>query len=75
MKQRPTVDCVISVMKQQLVVTHTIRQTEIPPLPDTWVTNTLSVKMMCPQKEKLLLFILVPIPCIIEYIKTDQQMH
>jgi hypothetical protein len=35
-------------MKQQYIVTHTIRQTEIPSL--HWVTNTPSVKMLCPQK-------------------------
>jgi len=31
--------------KRQLVETHTIRQTQIPTLLDTWVTNTPSVKM------------------------------
>ena len=38
-------------MKQQFVVTHTIRQIKIPALLDSWVTNTPSVKMLCPQKE------------------------
>jgi len=33
----------ISVMKQQFVVNHLIRQTEIPALLDGWVTNTPSV--------------------------------
>jgi len=36
----------ISLIKQQLVITHTICQTEIPALLDSWVTNTLSVKML-----------------------------
>jgi len=37
-------------MQQQLVVTHTIRQTEIPALLDSWVTNASSVKVLCPQQ-------------------------
>jgi hypothetical protein len=41
-------------MKQQFVVTHTIRQTDIPALPDSWITNIHSVKMLCPQKKKSL---------------------
>ena len=40
----------VSLMKQQFVVTHTIRQTEIPALLDDWLTNTPCVKMLCPQK-------------------------
>jgi len=38
-------------MKRQSVVTHTIRRTHITALPDSWVTNTSSVKMLCPQKK------------------------
>jgi hypothetical protein len=41
-----------SLMRRQFVVTHTIRETEIPVLLDRWVTNTSSVKMSCPQKKK-----------------------
>jgi hypothetical protein len=37
-------------MKRQFVVTHTTRQTEILALLDSWVTNTSSVKMICPKK-------------------------
>jgi hypothetical protein len=37
-------------MKQQFVVTYTIRQTEIPTLLDSWFTNTPSVKMLLPQE-------------------------
>jgi hypothetical protein len=44
-----------SLTKQQFVVTHTIRQTEIPALPDSSVTNTQSVKTSCPQTHLLLL--------------------
>jgi hypothetical protein len=29
---------------------HTFRNTEIPALLESWVTNTLSVKNLCPQK-------------------------
>jgi hypothetical protein len=38
-------------MKQQFVVTHTIRQNEIPALLDSAVMNTPSVKMLCPKKK------------------------
>jgi hypothetical protein len=37
-------------MKRQFVVTHTIQQTEIHTLLDSWVTNAPSVKMLGPQK-------------------------
>jgi hypothetical protein len=37
-------------MEQQFFVTHTVRENEIPALLDSWVTNTPSVKMLCPQK-------------------------
>ena len=40
----------LSLMKQQIVVTHSIRQNEIPALLDSWVTNTPSVKILHPQK-------------------------
>ena len=40
----------ISLMKRQFVVTHTIRQTEMPALLDSCVTNTPSVKTFYPQK-------------------------
>jgi hypothetical protein len=40
----------MSLKKRQFDVTHTTRQNEIPPLLDIWVTNTLSVKMLSPQK-------------------------
>ena len=39
-------------MKQQFVVTHTIRQNDIPALLNSAVTNTPSVKMLLPQKKK-----------------------
>jgi hypothetical protein len=38
-------------------VTHTIRQTDIPALPDSWATNSPSFKIFCPQK---LLGLMVP---------------
>ena len=43
-------------MKWQFNVTHTIRQTQIPALLNSWVTNTPSVKMLCPQKNCLFLY-------------------
>ena len=41
---------IIYIAYEGVVVTHTDRQTDIPALPDSWVTNTPSVKMLCPQK-------------------------
>jgi len=40
----------ISLLMQQFVVTHTIHQTEIATLLDSWVTDIPSVKNACPQK-------------------------
>jgi hypothetical protein len=37
--------------KQQFVIAHTIRQTEIPALLDGWLKYKLSVKMLCLQKK------------------------
>lgn len=37
-------------MKQQFVVTHTIRQAEIPAILDRWLINTPSVRMLCPHR-------------------------
>ena len=39
-------------MKEQFVVTHTIRQIEILALLDSWVTNTPFVKVLHPNKKK-----------------------
>ena len=38
----------MSLMKQQFVLTHTIRQNEIPALVDSWVTNTPSANVLRP---------------------------
>ena len=43
----------ISLMKWQVVITHTICQTEILALLDTLVTNTPSNKILCQQKNGL----------------------
>ena len=45
-----------SLVKRQSVVTHTIHQTEIPTLLDSWATNTPSVKILYHQKLLLLIF-------------------
>jgi len=37
-------------MKRQIVLTHTVHQSVILALPDSWVTNTPSVKMLQPLK-------------------------
>lgn len=38
----------ISLMKEQFVVTYTILHSDIFPLLDSWVTNTRSLKTLCP---------------------------
>jgi hypothetical protein len=37
-------------LKRQFVLTHTIHQTKIPTLLESWVTDVPSVKNVCPQK-------------------------
>ena len=54
----------VSFMKEQIVVTHTIRQTEIPALLDSWVTNTPSVKIY-PQRNCFCLYFRKNITCLI----------
>ena len=51
----PFVCVCVSLIKQQCVISHTIRQTEIPALLHSWVTNTRSVTTFSPQKKLLLL--------------------
>jgi len=46
-----------TVTKQQFVATQTIHQTAIATSPDIWVTNTLSLKMVCPQIKLLLVMV------------------
>jgi hypothetical protein len=50
--------CIVYVplMKKQFVKTHTICQTEIPGLLDSWLTNTPSVKMLSTRKLLVLMF-------------------
>jgi hypothetical protein len=38
----------LSLMKQQFVMTHTGRQTDIPALLDSFITNAPSIKMLWP---------------------------
>jgi hypothetical protein len=47
-------------MKQQVVLAHTIRQTETPAVLDSWVTNTTALEILCPQK------------CILTYIFVER---
>ena len=42
---------IISFTKHQFVLFLTIPQIEIPPLVDSWIANTPSVKLLCPQKK------------------------
>jgi len=49
-------------MKLQFV-THTTGQTEIPAVLDISVTNTPSVKMLCPQNTCLFLYCSKNVPC------------
>jgi len=46
----------IPLMKQQFAVIHIIRQTKIPALVDSCVTNTHSVKMSCSEKNCFILY-------------------
>jgi hypothetical protein len=49
-------DLTTSLVKRQFVVTHTIRQTEIPAMLNSWTTNTPSVSIFCPHKSYFLYF-------------------
>ena len=40
----------ISLMKQQFVVTHRVRQTEILAILDKWIANMPSVNILCQRK-------------------------
>jgi len=40
-----------TLVKQQFVTKYKMSQTEIPTIPDSWVTSTLSVKMLCPHTQ------------------------
>jgi hypothetical protein len=51
----------MSLIKQKFVVAHTISQTEIRAVLDSWVRNTPSVKMLCPQKKIICPYIFVTI--------------
>jgi hypothetical protein len=51
-------------MERRSVLTHTIRQTEIPALLGSWLKNTPSVKMLCPQKSYLSLYLIKNVSCI-----------
>jgi len=51
-------------VKQQFVVSHTIRQNEIPALPDSWATSTSSAKMLYPQKHSFYLYFRKHITCL-----------
>ena len=48
-------------MQQQFVITHTICQTEIPTLLDSWVKNLPSIKLFWPQKKSVAPYIFVQI--------------
>jgi hypothetical protein len=40
--------CTKLIMKQQFIINHTIRQTQLPASLDSWFTNISSFKMLCP---------------------------
>jgi hypothetical protein len=54
----------VSPIKRRFVVTHTVRQTDIPALLDSCVTNTPSVKMLCSQTNCLSLHIRKDTMCL-----------
>jgi len=51
-------------MKQQFVVSHTTRQTEISALVDSLVTKSPSVRILCPQKKIVLSHLHKNITCL-----------
>ena len=51
-------------MERRSVLTHTIRQNEIPALLRSWLKNKPSVKMLCPQKKVTFFINLIVAPCI-----------
>jgi hypothetical protein len=51
-------------VKQLFVVIHTIRQNEIPALPDSSVTNTSSAEMLHPQNNCFYLYFRKNITCL-----------
>lgn len=53
-------------MKRQFVVTHTIRQTEIPALSHFGVHTAPHFKMLCPQKHRFSLHFRKTITCLID---------
>ena len=55
---------IILLMKQQFVVTHTIRQTDIPALLASWVTNTTLSKCCLQKKNCFLLHCRKKITCL-----------
>jgi hypothetical protein len=60
-------------VKQQFVAIHTIRQNEIPALPDSWVTNTSSAKILYPQNNSFYLYFHKNITCLsVGLLKTCQ---
>jgi hypothetical protein len=63
----------ILLMNRQFVITHTIHQTEIPTLLDSWVANTPSVKM-CQQKNCFSLYFRKNITCLIVGLLTIGQV-
>jgi len=44
-------------MRWQFVITHAILHTEFRTLLDSWVTDTPAIKMLCPQKKLLALYL------------------
>jgi hypothetical protein len=52
----PSTVKIMSLIKRQFVVSHTISQTEISALRDNLVTDTPSVKTFCPQNNCLSLY-------------------
>jgi hypothetical protein len=54
----------LALTKQQYVVTHTIRQNDVPDLLASWFTKTPSIKMSWPQKNCLCLYFCKIVTCL-----------
>ena len=50
---------IILLTRQQFVITHTVRQTEIPALLANWFINAPSVKMLSPKERIVSAYIIV----------------
>ena len=61
-------------VNQPFVVIHTIRQNEIPALPDSWVTNISCAEMLYPQKNSFYLYFRTNTTCLSRSLVLSQMV-